>query len=47
MHGGAWFMAMRSGDEKSKVARELLLRVLTYAKPYGLHIGGMLLTILV
>jgi len=46
MHGGAWFMAMRSGDEKPKVTRELLLRVLTYARPYWSHIGGMLLTIL-
>ena len=46
MHGGAWFMAMRSGDEKPKVTRELLLRVLTYAKPYWSHISGMLLTIL-
>jgi ATP-binding cassette subfamily B protein len=46
MHGGAWFMAMRSGDEKPKVTRELLLRVLAYAKPYWSHIGGMLLTIL-
>ena len=46
MHGGAWFMAMRSGDEKPKVTRELLLRVLTYAKPYWSHIGVMLITIL-
>lgn len=46
MHGGGWFMAMRQGDEKPKVTRELLLRVLTYAKPYWWHIGGMLLTIL-
>ena len=45
MHGG-WFMAMRQGDEKPKITRELLLRVLTYAKPYWWHIGGMLLTIL-
>ncbi len=45
MHGG-WFTAMRQGDEKSKVTRELLSRVLTYAKPYWGHIGGMLLTIL-
>ena len=45
MHG-SWFTAMRSGDEKPKVTRELLLRVLTYAKPYWWHIGGMLLTIL-
>jgi ATP-binding cassette subfamily B protein len=46
MPGGAWFMSMRSGDEKPKVTRELLLRVLEYAKPYWWHIGGMLLTIL-
>jgi len=42
----AMFTAMRQGDEKPKVTRELLLRVLTYAKPYWSHIGGMLLTIL-
>ncbi len=46
MHGYGWFTAMRSGDEKPKVTKELLLRVLTYAKPYWWHIGGMLLTIL-
>jgi len=46
MHGGGWHMAMRSGDEKPKVTRELLLRVLAYAKPYWRQIGGMLLTIL-
>src|SRR3972149_241357 len=46
MHGGAWFMSMPQGDEKPKITRELLLRVLTYAKPYWGHIGGMLLTIL-
>jgi ATP-binding cassette, subfamily B, bacterial len=45
MHG-AMFTALRSGDEKPKVTRELLLRVLTYAKPYWGHIAGMLLTIL-
>ena len=45
MHG-SWFMAMRQGDEKPKVTRELLLRVLAYARPYWSHIGGMLLTIL-
>ncbi|MBI5840547.1 MAG: ABC transporter ATP-binding protein [Chloroflexi bacterium] len=37
---------MRSGDQKPKVTRELLVRVLNYAKPYWGHIGGMLLTIL-
>jgi len=42
----AMFTSMRQGDEKPKVTRELLLRVLTYAKPYWSHIGGMLLTIL-
>ena len=45
MHYG-WFTAMRQGDEKPKITRELLLRVLAYAKPYWRHIGGMLLTIL-
>ena len=45
MHYG-WFMAMRQGDEKPKVTRELLLRVLKYAKPYWWHIAGMLVTIL-
>ena len=46
MHGGGWHMAMRSGDEKPKVTRELLLRVLAYAKPYWWQIGWMLVTIL-
>jgi len=45
-HGGGWFAYMRSGDEKPKVTRELLLRVLTYAREYWWHIGGMLVTIL-
>jgi ATP-binding cassette subfamily B protein len=40
------FTSLRQGDEKPKVTRELLLRVLTYARPYWSHIGGMLLTIL-
>jgi len=38
---------MRSGDQKPKVTKELLLRVLKYAKPYWWHIGGMLITILI
>ena len=47
MHGGGWFAFIRSGDEKApKVTRQLLVRVLAYAKPYWWHIGGMLLTIL-
>src|SRR5512141_748294 len=45
-HGGGWFMYMRSGDEKPKVTRALLLRVLSYARGYWWHIGGMLVTIL-
>jgi ATP-binding cassette subfamily B protein len=45
-HGGGWFMYMRSGDEKPKVTRELLLRVLSYARGYWWHIAGMLVTIL-
>ncbi|MEK6753676.1 MAG: ABC transporter ATP-binding protein [Chloroflexota bacterium] len=45
MHG-AWFQYMRSGDQKPKVTKELLLRVLNYAKPYWWHISGMLITIL-
>ena len=46
-HGGGWFMYMRSGDEKPKVTRELLLRVLAYARPYWWHLAGMLVTILI
>jgi len=46
MHGYGFFMSMRQGDEKPKVTRELLLRVLEYAKPYWGHIAGMLVTIL-
>src|SRR4026208_2033322 len=45
-HGGGWFQYMRSGDEKPKVTRQLLLRVLTYARGYWWNIGGMLVTIL-
>jgi len=44
-HGGGWFAYMRSGDEKPKVTRELLLRVLAYARGYWWHIAGMLVTI--
>jgi len=48
MHGGGWFAYVRSGDEKApKVTRELLLRVLAYARPYWGHLGGMLAAILV
>ena len=48
MHGGGWFTFIRAGDEKPpKVTRELLLRVLSYARPYWSHLGGMLVTILI
>ena len=47
MHGYGWFSYMRSGDQKPKVTKELLLRVLNYAKPYWTQIGGMLVTILI
>ena len=47
-HGGGWYSYVRSGDQKpQKVTRELLLRVLAYARPYWNHIGGMLVTILI
>ena len=45
-HGGGWFSYMRSGDQKPKVTRELLLRVLAYARPYWNQIAGMLVMIL-
>jgi ATP-binding cassette subfamily B protein len=48
MHSGGWFAFVRSGDEKpAKVTKQLLLRVLAYARPYWLHLGGMLVLILV
>ena len=45
-HGYGWFSAMRSGDQKPKVTRELLARVLAYARPYMRQIIGMLVAIL-
>ena len=45
-HGGGWFAYMRSGDQKPKVTRELLMRVLAYARPYRWEITGMLAAIL-
>jgi ATP-binding cassette subfamily B protein len=48
MHGSGWHAYVRSGDEKpQKVTRELLLRVLAYARPYWGHLAGMLAAILV
>lgn len=46
-HGGGWFAYIRSDESKPKVTRELLLRVLNYARPYWWHLAGMLLTIAV
>ena len=46
MHGYGWWMSMRQGDEKPKVTKQLLLRVLSYARGYWWHIIGMLVTIL-
>jgi ATP-binding cassette subfamily B protein len=45
-HGGGWYSYMRTGDQKPKVTRALLLRVLSYARPYWGQIGGMLVMIL-
>lgn len=45
--GSGWFNFMRGGDDKpSKITRELLLRVLGYARPYRWHLAGMLTLIL-
>ena len=41
-HGGGWGAYMRSGDQKPKVTRALLGRVLNYARPYWGQISGML-----
>ena len=46
-HGGGWFAYLRSSDEKpQKITKEVLLRVLAYARPYWRHIAGMLVLIL-
>ncbi len=49
MHGhGGWFGSyMRSESKPPKVTRELLMRVLTYARPYQWQIIGMLVMILI
>lgn len=50
MHGGGWFIYMRGGaDEnvKPRVTRELLRRVLGYARPYRGRIVWMLVMILI
>src|SRR5512140_1914004 len=45
-HGSGWFSYMRSGDQKPQVTRQLLARVLAYARPYAAQIIGMLVAIL-
>jgi ATP-binding cassette, subfamily B, bacterial len=47
MHGSGWFAYMRSDNERPKVTRDLLRRVLTYARPYRWQIAGMLVMILI
>jgi ATP-binding cassette subfamily B protein len=48
MHGYGWFGSyMRSDSKPPKVTRELLKRVLTYARPYQWQIIGMLVMILI
>ena len=47
MHGGIWSQYMTAEEKKPQVTRELLLRVLRYARPYWWHLAGMLVTILI
>ena len=49
MHGGGpggWGSIIRAPDERPTVTWDLLRRVLRYAAPYRLYIGGMLAIIL-
>ncbi len=46
-HGGGWKSYVGSTEEKPKVTRSLLKRVLTYARPYAGQIAGMLALILI
>ena len=46
-HGGGWRGVLRSGDEKPRITRTLLFRVLRYARPYHRQLAGMLAAILV
>ncbi|HSO28056.1 MAG TPA: ABC transporter transmembrane domain-containing protein, partial [Anaerolineales bacterium] len=45
-HGSGWWSYIRSADEKPKVTRALLQRVLRYGNPYRAQITGMLIMIL-
>ncbi len=42
MYGGGWWGFVRATDEKPRVTRDLLLRVMRYGRPYRLQIIGML-----
>jgi ATP-binding cassette, subfamily B, bacterial len=46
MHSAGWHSYIRATDEKPKVTRHLLKRVMSYAKPYRWDIIGMLVMIL-
>ncbi|MGB1285971.1 MAG: ABC transporter ATP-binding protein [Aggregatilineales bacterium] len=49
-HGGGWFTYLRGAGEdrkKPEVTRELIQRVMTYARPYFFYIGAMLGVIVV
>ena len=46
MHGAGWHSYLRSGDEKPRITRNLLKRVIAYAGAYRWHLVGMLLLIL-
>jgi ATP-binding cassette subfamily B protein len=45
-HGSGWFSLIRSTDEKPKLTRALMRRVLSYSRPYLWQIIGMLAMIL-
>ena len=46
-HSAGWWRYLSSSDEQPKVTRELLKRVLGYARPYRWQIVGMLVMILI
>jgi ATP-binding cassette subfamily B protein len=46
-HGAGWWSYLSSPDERPKVTRDLLKRVLGYARPYRWQIAGMLVMILI
>jgi ATP-binding cassette subfamily B protein len=45
-HGG-WWSYLSSTEEKPRLSRQLLLRVMGYARPYNWKISGMLVIILI